>query len=149
MRRCPSKSNLCFNYVSTGSLHKDNIWTRLPRRGDSPIQALPHHGGSILRTQSRSRLSHELHARHLDDTTLLNDIPFHPEEEAQQEHDPIDARSDASADPNLLFTWDNEQSLLWDLMEEGYVVPLAQLLFPSARHCQLTALFLLRLPDPD
>ncbi|KAJ2934950.1 hypothetical protein H1R20_g2188, partial [Candolleomyces eurysporus] len=102
------------------STRKENIWTRPPLAGSTPRPGRIHHGCSkILRTQSRPQRSHEHHACKPDDKTLSNDVLFHREEEGQQVQDVFDTRSDASDDPDLLFTWDTEQSLLYDLMEEG------------------------------
>lgn len=62
------------------------------------------HGISI----SRPRFSHEHHA---DEKTLLNDSEM---------HDPDDGTA-TDHDDDMLFNWDSEQSLLHDLMDEGYI----------------------------
>ena len=85
-----------------------------------PKAAHPYRGTTPA-AQARSRLSHENSAL---DETLLNDIPMEGIEEENQEEREGDQDSDTgddNGDDDSFFSWDSEQSLLWALMEEGYV----------------------------
>ena len=80
------------------------------------------HGGSVRPSPNhglstdRPTFSHE---RHVDlEKTLLNDDAATPMDSEEQPKD-LDQDLDLD-DEDAMFNWDSEQSLLYDLMDEGY-----------------------------
>jgi len=63
-----------------------------------------------------------VNATALEDDTLLNDTTVMDEDSADKIQRDFLANDDAPDDSDgSEFNWDNEEELLWDLMEEGYV----------------------------
>lgn len=110
---------MLFNYVSIGTASADVAWARQarPYLAHTLKPKSLHHGSSI----SHPRFSHDVH---VDDKTLVNDT-IEQLDQMGNKPDDYEASDSGGGDVDMLFSWDSEQSLLRDLMDEGYASRLA------------------------